>query len=82
MLPWGELILKKKKQKKFNTSFNVLVVVEYSKHFKTIRANSKEEAASRCEEMFRNKQKTTQKQGMFLGDFHVITVKENVRNEK
>ena len=82
MLLWGELNLQKKKQEKFDASFNVFVVVEYSKEFKTIRANSKEEAASRCEEMFRNKQKSMQRQGMFLGDFHVITVKENVRNEK
>jgi len=74
--------LQKKKQKKFNASFNVFVVVEYSKEFKTIRANSKEEAALRCEEMFRNKQNSMQNKGMFLGDFHVIAVKENVRNDK
>ncbi len=61
---------------KLKNSYNILTVLEYSKTYKVVRGNSKEHAVKRLEKKL-YKQSGFEKRGMYLGDIHILSVKEN-----
>jgi hypothetical protein len=74
-------LLKKKKisyhQKygKYYQKYKVLMNMEFTREF-LVRANTKEEAAERLEEMIRAKQKYNLRKGLVLGDVDAIHIEE------
>lgn len=64
-----------RKYGKYYQKYKVLINMEFTKEF-SVRANSKEEAAERLEEMIRAKQKYNISKGMVLGDVDALHIEE------
>ena len=61
---------------KLKNSYNILMVLEYSKTYKVVRGNSKEHAVKRLEKKL-YKQSGLEGRGRYLGDIHILSVKEH-----
>lgn len=64
-----------RKYGKYYQKYKVLMNMEFTREF-SVKANSKEEAAERLEEMIRAKQKYHISKGMVLGDVEALHVEE------